>query len=1002
VKFNRTQNQPTVTFINGRAIALALIAGLFGLVWCGASSRAQVKRQPRPKSHISDVAEVLDSTTKARIEKVLDKLKERTDIEFVVATIKDTGQESLYDYSLRLANDWNVGSMASPNKSLLVLITTDSGKLFTQVSKSARASLPDGLIGEMGLRIRSKVESLGYSQGVLAGIQTFVNGVGELRSFTFADLDTENDQQIARQQRRRVVGTPAPEVVETPATTPSPQPTETPSRRPIATATPEITPAATPTPEATPAATPTPEATPVANPTPEVTSTRTRVVETPPPTPSPEPSTTPAPLPQPSETRAPVVPVPSGSPSPTPLTTDSTPTPTRKTKTSPEATTQAKNSSARPAKSPTPDSKADATATPDPEDEKEEVELTLTKPVDKRIDLLKAFILAHPQSVAVPRAYELIVAAHATLGDQKLKSGDTDGGLQEFRLAMSEAPADMSDRLFTEVIARIPVNLFLRGQREAANEVAHQAEALAKLNSARLLALAEYYMTIEDAGEANRIAELAVQNAPDSAAAHQALGAARHIALRLDEAASEYARALSIDPKSKIARIALADLNRAGGKSEAALALYREQLLVEPNSKSAHAGLVLSLLELGKKTEAAQELSTLLDDKEQARNLPLLVGAAYWFVGHGDTARALDLAQKAVAIEPRYSWAQIALARALIAEGHPLDGERALRFARQYSRFPTLDYELASMLVSVGLYDEAIAELTRSFSFNDGQIETRLAGRTAARAASFIDLLAPERRAAIFQASAADTEANAKMLKGLLALNTALRRSSVNEDEVLNVAQDFIGGDDPMRTYRLIYVAARFVRGRVGLSTVVDLMEKASSGVETALSVSGATLAVQPEELSDIRARALAQGGIPDVPTAPRAALSGILRGRIEDLAGLALFNLDKSEDALAHLRRAVSVSPPGTPLSRSAMWHLGSALEAGDKSDQALLYYIKSYVSGPPDPARRAVIEKVYKKVNGSLEGLDDKIGPAGAAANVAPTATPVASPAPTPKPQP
>jgi hypothetical protein len=165
--------------------------------------------------------------------------------------------------------------------------------------------------------------------------------------------------------------------------------------------------------------------------------------------------------------------------------------------------------------------------------------------------------------------------------------------------------------------------------------------------------------------------------------------------------------------------------------------------------------------------------------------------------------------------------------------------------------------------------------------------------------------------------------------------------------------------------------------------------------------VSGATLAVQPEELSDIRTRALAQGGIPAIPTAPRAALSGILRGRIEDLAGLALFNLDKSEDAVAHLRRAVSVSPPGTPLSRSAMWHLGSALEAGGQSDQALLYYIKSYVAGLPDPARRAVIEKVYKKVNGSLEGLDDKIGPAGATANVAPPATPEASPAPTPKPQ-
>ncbi len=113
----------------------------------------------------------------------------------------------------------------------------------------------------------------------------------------------------------------------------------------------------------------------------------------------------------------------------------------------------------------------------------------------------------------------------------------------------------------------------------------------------------------------------------------------------------------------------------------------------------------------------------------------------------------------------------------------------------------------------------------------------------------------------------------------------------------------------------------------------------------------------------------------------------------MEDLAGVALFNLDRPADAATRFRRAISVSPEGTPLWRSALWHLGSALEASGKSDQALLYYIKSYVAGTPDPARRAVIENVYKKVNGTLEGLDDKIGP-GFTTATAPTPTPSPTP--------
>src|ERR1700730_10231349 len=375
-----------------------------------------------------------------------------------------------------------------------------------------------------------------------------------------------------------------------------------------------------------------------------------------------------------------------------------------------------------------------------PEDEKEEVELTLTLPADKRIEALKAFIASHPQSVAVPRANELIIVAHAMLGDQKLQAGDTAGGLEQFRLAIAEVPSDMPDRLFTDIIARIPTNLFVRGQRAAAIEAAHQAEALAKLNPKRLLAVAEFYLAIEDANEAGRLAELALQSAPDFAAAHQLLGAARHIGLRLEEAESEYAKALALDPKSAAAKVALADLKRAAGKAEEALALYRELLQADPRSNSSRAGLVLCLLELGRKEEADQELSKALEDKDLSRNLPLLVGAAYWFLRHNDAARGLDLSQKAVELEARYSWAQIALARALIMNKRPLEAERSLRFVRQFSRFPTLDYELANMLAAAGLYDDAATELARSFTLKGGQIETMLAGRSAARAVSFTEL----------------------------------------------------------------------------------------------------------------------------------------------------------------------------------------------------------------------------------------------------------------------
>lgn len=964
---------------NQRAIVFAAIVAAFFIVWSGANwrSQAQNTQLPQPRGYVNDFADVIDASTKQRLETILANLRQRAGIEFYVALVKSVGAKDLYDYSLRVANEWNLGAKIQ-RKGLLLVIATDNGKFFTQFSGGVQADLPDGLIGEMGRRMSPKIESAGYSQGLLTGIEAFVNILGERNNFTFESLDQQPAENLIAQTRPRVVASAAPPPTETP----SPQPSET----------------ASPQPTAVPTQTPAPSETPVAQPTPSAAPTAP-VLE------PPQPSPSAAPTAQPPETPLAATPSPNESPQPTesPAAEVKTPSPAESpaAQPSPSVASEPTEATARLTKSPNNSRRTPADVPANPEDELEEVELTLTLPADKRIDALKAFVAAHPKSVAVPRANELIVAAHATLGDQKLQANDVSGGLEQFRLAISEAPPDMPDRLFTEVIARIPLNLFLRGQRDAALEAAHQAEALSKLNPKRLLAVAQFYLAIEDAGEAGRLAELATQAAPDSAAAHYALGAARHIALRLDDAESEYARAVALDPKLAAARGALADLKRAAGKSEEALALYRELLQVDPKNNSARAGLVLSLLEAGKKEEAERELNSALEDKDQARNLPLLVGVAYWFLAHDNAERGLDLAEKAAAIEPRYTWGQIARSRALTANRNPLEAERGLRFARQFGQFPTLDYELATVLATIGLYDEASAELARSFSLKDGQIETNLAGRNAARAASFTELLAPERRAAIFQSAPADTDWNAKMMKGLLAFTLAMELPegrSPKEDDVLAAAQDFIAGDDGMRTYRQLYVAGKLLKKGIALQSVVELMDKATTGVEAALSVPAATVAVQPEELSDIRARALAQGGTPDIPEAPRSALSGLLRGRIEDTAGVALFNLDQFGEATARLRRAISVLPQGTPLWRTAMWHLGAALEASGKSDQALLYYIKSYVAGAPDPARRSVIENVYKKVNGTLDGLDDKIGPIAVTTTATPAPTPEASPAPTP----
>jgi tetratricopeptide (TPR) repeat protein len=625
-----------------------------------------------------------------------------------------------------------------------------------------------------------------------------------------------------------------------------------------------------------------------------------------------------------------------------------------------------------------------------------------------RVERLQAFVKENPETPQTLRAQELLTSARAALGDERLRTGDRAAGVELFRAAVAEAPEAMSDKLFAEVVSQLPANLYVLGEREAGLELARAVEARAAGKAERLLAVAAFYLGVEQPEEAARVARAAVELKPDMAAAHQALGTAHRYALRLDEAAAEFARAVELDPKSAGARRMLAELRRATGKPEDAVNIYREQLAADPQDANARGGLVLSLFDAGRREEAERELQSALTG--EAKDLPLLVGASYWYAAHGEGARALELAEKAVAYESRFgwAWARIAQGRALLALGRPLDAERALRAARRFGNFPTLDYELAAALAAAGLYDEAGEQLARSFKVRDGKVEARLAGRVESSAADFNELLAPERRASLSQFAGASSADESRMLKALLAFRQATAEGGSDNKAAAEAAREFASGDDAMRTFRNLYAASRLEKLGAENAEVLARVEAAVGGVEPALKLAHAPVALFADttEVRELRRQVVEQDAPLNMLGVERDVLSRVLRGRIEELAGWALYNEGQTAEAAMRLRRAVSVLPEGSEWWRAAEWRLGAALEATGSGRDALTAYVASYRL-QPDETRRAVIEALYKRLNkDSAKGLEELLRPPAVASNSRPatSGTNGAQPAPaeTPSTQP
>lgn len=909
---------------------------------------AQSNKLPAPASHVNDLAGVVEAQTKSRLEGLLQRLKEKTNIELYVATVETNGAQSLSQFSEQLARDWNIGAKSTSAKSLLLVVSVSSKASFTQFSRVVQRDLPEGVLGEVTYRMQGPLSESRFTEAVDSGVRVFASALAGKLGFNVSELEPEtvavsSPEQISTESNKPVLVSTANLQATRPRTV-----SDIPKEAPSATPPPE-TPKTEPTPSESPAAEPVPSESPKTEPL-ATESLKTEITELP-----------------------------------------------EKPKTETSNVLRAKGSTTVRPNSRAPKKTVAEIAEQDA-DESEEVELTLTLPLAKRAVALKEFLDTHPDSKSRPRATELLISTHAALGDQKLKAGDIAGGIEHLNLAINEADVSITDQLFAGVISQIPMNLYLRGERAAAFKAAESVEAKFGSDPKRLLGVAGFYLGIERAADLVRVAESAVKLAPDLAEAHRMLAVGLHISLRLEDAAAEYKRTLDLDPKSKVSRGSLADLYRASGKAEEALTLYNEQLAEDPKDKAAVAGKVISLFELGRKEEANSALEAAI--AAEPRNLPLLAGAAYWMVAHDNHEKAFELARKATEIESRYTWAQIALSRSLLAMQRPLDAERSMRYARQFGKFPTLNYELATVLSSMGLYDEAAEVLRESFTIKDGQVQTFLAGHVSVTESGFHELLALERRAGIYQPTMADTAANAKMLKGLLAFNVAISPATEGEkiDEAVAVAaaQEFVAGNDSMRAFRQTYAASRLLRNAVGTSAALDLIGEARRGSDEALAVPVLTLAVQADEYRAPRARAIAQGGVPDVAPAPKEVLASILKGRLEDLEGWALFNQEKYPEAITHLKQATTTLPEQTPAWRTAYWHLGAALEQSGQKEEALDAYLKSYRGGPVESVRRSVIEQLYKTVHGSLEGFEEKIG-AGATAGEGAGAVSSSTPAPT-----
>ena len=630
---------------------------------------------------------------------------------------------------------------------------------------------------------------------------------------------------------------------------------------------------------------------------------------------------------------------------------------------------------------------------------------------EERIKLLEKFLAAHRGSELDGEARELLMREYALKGEQALREANPLQATQAFKSVFRNTPAIITDKVFSQYVFPLPIAMNAFGYRSEAAELMRTFETRFQDQPNRLVEIGFFYVQIEAPIEAVRVLERAVQLAPDDHRAHNSLGSAYLISLRLDDATAEFQKALDLDAKDEYANLNLGHLARAAADYDRAVGYYRKQLALNRDDSEARGGLAIALLASGRDEEADTEIKRAT--KLAPGDYRFLTQLAFFYATRKKTALARPLIEKAIGIEPRYAWALITKAEIDMLENRYGDALSALLGAQNQASFATLTFELAKSFMSVDGYDQATEVMNRSFKINeDGEFETLLGGAVKARSPRLDLLLERERQASLFLSDHPTTSLQYRLAEALAKIDyyskmaVATRKPaqakgpargkagrskagaatpsgeddeaqasrprrvgaaspggelSAGKDaslpgvpELIRAIINFTTLDDGRQAFRMVWAARKLTESGVALDAAVQLGQRAIATAD------GAT---EPA------------GSMRDAPLLDREGRRLVFLGRAYDALGWAQFKKGDTRGAVSNLLKSVENYPPNLE-RKTAIWHLAVAMEEAGDERRALNLYISSYDPALPTASvRRSQIEALYKKLNGSLAGLEEKL---------------------------
>ncbi|MFH1996667.1 MAG: TPM domain-containing protein [Candidatus Omnitrophota bacterium] len=172
--------------MNKRAVTFFVLAFL-----CAANLSLALEVPDRPDDYISDRAGIFKPDTAHRLNRLLSEYETQTSNQIFIAAFPTLEEESLEDFSIRLAEKWKIGQKGKDN-GVIILVFKNERKIRIETGYGLEGSLTDALSARIIRDEMAPSFSKGnYSQGILNGVSAIAKAIkGEYtRGVSGAEID---------------------------------------------------------------------------------------------------------------------------------------------------------------------------------------------------------------------------------------------------------------------------------------------------------------------------------------------------------------------------------------------------------------------------------------------------------------------------------------------------------------------------------------------------------------------------------------------------------------------------------------------------------------------------------------------------------------------------------------------------------------------------------------------------------------------------------------------